>query len=50
METPYETLNALKQIRTKLDEARELSQSLGTPSYQAKALVSYRLRPLVTLV
>jgi len=31
METPYETLDALKQIRTKLDEARKLSKSLGTP-------------------
>ncbi len=31
MENPYETLDALKQIRTKLDEARKLSQILGTP-------------------
>jgi hypothetical protein len=28
---PHETLDALQQIRSKLDEARTLSQSLGTP-------------------
>jgi hypothetical protein len=28
---PHETLDTLQQIRTKLDEARTLSQSLGTP-------------------
>jgi hypothetical protein len=27
----HETLDALQQIRSKLDEARTLSQSLGTP-------------------
>jgi hypothetical protein len=31
VEKPYETLDALQEIRTKLDEARKLSQSLGTP-------------------
>ena len=28
---PLETLDTLQQIRSKLDEARMLSQSLGTP-------------------
>jgi hypothetical protein len=28
---PHETLDALQQIRSKLDEARTLSQNLGTP-------------------
>ena len=28
---PHETLDTLQQIRTKLDEARTLSQGLGTP-------------------
>ena len=31
MEKPHETLDSLQQIRSKLDEARTLSQSLGTP-------------------
>ena len=31
MGKPHETLDTLQQIRTKLDEARTLSQSLGTP-------------------
>ena len=31
MEKPHETLDTLQQIRSKLDEARMLSQSLGTP-------------------
>ena len=31
MEKPHETLDTLQQIRSKLDEARTLSQSLGTP-------------------
>ena len=31
MQKPHETLDALHQIRSKLDEARTLSQSLGTP-------------------
>ena len=31
MGRPHETLDALQQIRSKLDEARTLSQSLGTP-------------------
>ena len=31
VEKPHETLDALQQIRSKLDEARTLSQSLGTP-------------------
>ena len=30
MQKPHETLEALQQIRSKLDEARTLSQSLGT--------------------
>jgi hypothetical protein len=28
---PHETLDALQQIRSKLDDARTLSRSLGTP-------------------
>jgi hypothetical protein len=28
---PHETLDVLQQIRSKLDEARTLSRSLGTP-------------------
>ena len=31
MGKPHETLDTLQQIRTKLDEARTLSQGLGTP-------------------
>jgi hypothetical protein len=31
VEKSRETLDALQQIRSKLDEARTLSQSLGTP-------------------
>ena len=31
MQKPHETLDALQQIRSKLDEARTLSRSLGTP-------------------
>ncbi len=31
MQKPHETLDVLQQIRSKLDEARTLSQSLGTP-------------------
>jgi hypothetical protein len=31
VEKPHETLDTLQQIRSKLDEARTLSQSLGTP-------------------
>ena len=31
MEKPHETLDTLQQIRSKLDEARTLSQGLGTP-------------------
>ncbi len=31
MGKPRETLDTLEQIRSKLDEARALSQSLGTP-------------------
>ncbi len=31
METPHEALDTLKQIRSKLDEARTLSRSLGNP-------------------
>ncbi len=31
MGKPHETLDTLQQIRSKLDEARTLSQSLGTP-------------------
>ncbi len=31
MQKPLETLGTLQQIRSKLDEARMLSQSLGTP-------------------
>jgi hypothetical protein len=31
MEKPHGTLDAMQQIRSKLDEARTLSQSLGTP-------------------
>ena len=31
MDKPHETLDTLQQIRSKLDEARMLSQSLGTP-------------------
>ena len=31
MEKSHETLDTLQQIRSKLDEARMLSQSLGTP-------------------
>jgi hypothetical protein len=31
VEKPQETLDTLQQIRSKLDEARTLSQSLGTP-------------------
>ncbi len=30
VEKPHETLDVLQQIRSKLDEARTLSQSLGT--------------------
>ena len=31
MEKPHEMLGTLQQIRSKLDEARTLSRSLGTP-------------------
>ncbi len=31
MGKPHETLDVLQQIRSKLDEARTLSRSLGTP-------------------
>ncbi len=31
MKKPHEALDTLQQIRSKLDEARTLSQSLGTP-------------------
>ncbi len=31
MGKPHETLDTLQQIRSKLDEARTLSRSLGTP-------------------
>ena len=31
VEKPHETLDTLRQIRSKLDEARTLSESLGTP-------------------
>jgi len=31
MKNPHETLDTLQQIRAKLDEARMLSQRLGTP-------------------
>ena len=31
VEKSHETLDALQQIRSKLDEARTLSKSLGTP-------------------
>ncbi len=31
MGKPHETLDTLQQLRSKLDEARTLSQSLGTP-------------------
>jgi len=31
VEKSHETLDALQQIRSKLDEARTLSQALGTP-------------------
>ena len=31
MRKPHETLNALQQIRSKLNDARTLSRSLGTP-------------------
>ena len=31
MEKPHEMLGTLQQIRSKLDEARTLSASLGTP-------------------
>jgi hypothetical protein len=31
VQKPHETLDVLQQIRSKLDEARALSQSLGTP-------------------
>lgn len=32
MEKPHEMLDALQQIRSKLDEARALSRGLGTPA------------------
>jgi hypothetical protein len=31
VQKPHETLDVLQQIRSKLDEARTLSQGLGTP-------------------
>ncbi len=31
VQKPHETLDVLQQIRSKLDETRTLSQSLGTP-------------------
>ena len=31
VEKPHETLDTMQQIRSKLDEARTLSRSLGTP-------------------
>ncbi len=31
LEKPHETLDTMQQMRSKLDEARRLSRSLGTP-------------------
>ena len=40
MEKPHETLDTLQQIRSKLDEARTLSQGLGTPEHPYNLEVS----------
>jgi hypothetical protein len=45
VEKPHETLDTLQQIRSKLDEARKLSQSLGTPEEPYNLEVS-----LVTMI